>query len=414
MNQKNEYDAIIVGAGLAGLSAAISLSEAGQNILLLEKSDRVGGRLKTDRHQGFLLDHGFQVLLTAYPQCKRLLDYEALDLGHFAPGALLWKDQSFDLVADPFRHPELILKTLTSNSGSLADKLRIAKLAAKLATQRIEEIYKKPEISAIDSLREDGFSETMIETFFRPFFSGIFLESELASSSRMLNFVFKCFGSGYAALPSGGMAEIPRQLAARLAPNQILFGESVTQLNCGIVSTKSGQKLHAKELILATDMHTAAHLSPAVEDRGWNATQCFYFSAPRSPLDRPMIALNASGNGVIKNLSVPSDINPSYAPEGKSLICVNVEGDTEVDTAQVTAELQAWFGDRASQFERLKQFSIPMALPRQRPGDNPFSAASLRDENGTWLCGDHRFSSSIEGALKSGERVAAAILKQSS
>ncbi|MDQ8188398.1 NAD(P)/FAD-dependent oxidoreductase [Pelagicoccus sp. SDUM812002] len=412
MNQKNEYDAIIVGAGLAGLSAAISLADAGRSVLLLEKSDRVGGRLRTDQQDGFLLDRGFQVLLTAYPQCKRLLDYDRLNLGKFEPGALLWNGQDFELVADPFRHPELILKTLKSRTGSITDKLRIAKLATKLSACSIDAIYERPESSALEALRSEGFSDSMIERFFRPFFSGIFLESGLASTSRMLNFVFKCFGTGYAALPAGGMAEIPQQLAKRLSPEQILFNQSIDQVTPRSVSTESGQTYRAKQVILATDMHAAARLSPSVEDRGWNATRCFYFSAPKSPLVRPMIALNASGTGIIENLCVPSDISASYAPEGKSLLCVSVKDSSDIDASRLSSELQKWFGPQASDFELLKQFSIPMALPRQLPGDNPFGAASLRDELGVWLCGDHRFSSSIEGALRSGERVAQSILEE--
>lgn len=412
MNQKNEYDAIIVGAGLAGLSTALSLNEAGRSILILEKSDRVGGRLRTDKQDGFLLDHGFQVLLTAYPQCKRLLDYESLQLRHFEPGALLWNGQNVDLVADPFRHPELILKTLKSDSGSFSDKLRIAKLATKLSASSTDAVYKKPERSALAALREKGFSEAMIERFFRPFFSGIFLESELASTSRMLDFVFKCFSSGYAALPVRGMAEIPQQLAKRLPQERLILNESVTEISSQNVSTKSGLRFKAKEVILATDMQTAARFSTSIKDRGWNATQCFYFSAPKSPLPRAMIALNASGEGAIENICVPTDIAPSYGPEGKSLLCVSTKTGCYVDAALIASELQRWFGEQASKFELLKRFSIPMALPRQLPGDNAFETASLRDKDGIWLCGDHRFSSSIEGALRSGEKVATAILEQ--
>lgn len=410
MNQEIEYDAVIVGAGLAGLSAANALHAAGRKILAIEKSDRIGGRLRTDVHEGFRLDHGFQVLLTAYPQCKKHLDYKQLDLGCFEPGALLWNGKSLNLVADPIRQPTLALKTLKSGAGTLTDKLRIAKLALTLAARPIDSIYNETERSAEEALRQYGFSDSMLEVFMRPFFRGIFLEPDLTTSSRMLNFVFKCFGSGHAALPAKGMADIPHQLANALPAEAIQLNQAVKQISQNYVTTESGQTVKGRSVVLATDMSAAARLSNTVADRGWNATKCFYFKAETSPLPRPMIALNASANGIIENVCVPSDISPSYAPTGQSLICVSTRPVKNVDASRVAAELEEWFGAQSKDFERLRSYTIPQSLPRQLPGDCAFGKAPLRDSNGIWLCGDHRFSSSIEGAMKSGRLVAEAIL----
>ncbi|MEM9159610.1 MAG: NAD(P)/FAD-dependent oxidoreductase [Verrucomicrobiota bacterium] len=411
MNSQTVYDSIVVGAGLAGLAVATRLSEAGQSVLMLERSDRIGGRLRTDTLDGFQCDRGFQVLLTSYAACRRLLDYESLRLGRFEPGALLWNGSRFDLVADPLRKPGLALKTLRSKSGTLLDKLRIAKMAIELRFSSIGSIYEKPEFSSLESLRRRGFSEGMIALFLRPFFSGIFLEPDLASSSRMLEFVFKRFGSGYAALPAGGMADIPRQLAERIPSKLIRLGYEVDSVSGTSVRTASGESYQARNVILATDMKAASQLVGEIADRGHNGTRCYYFKANQSPLPRPMIALNASGEGAIQNLCVPSDISPSYAPEGKSLICVTISMNSAKERAQIEEELRNWFGQEAESFEFLKSYDIPYSLPRQSPGDLAFGDAPLRSAEGLWICGDYRFSSSIEGALRSGIQVAEAILE---
>lgn len=411
MNQNSEYQTIIVGAGLAGLAVATHLERKGRRTLILEKSDRIGGRLRTDSHKGFKLDHGFQVMLTAYPECQALLDYDSLNLGRFEPGSLLWDGKQFDLVADPFRRPGLAAETLRSNAGSLADKLRIARMAIKLSTRSLQDIYADEDSESLRSLKARGFSDSMIEGFLRPFLKGIFLEPDLVTSSRMLDFVFKCFGKGHAALPAGGMAEIPKQLAERLLLTTILLDQGVIRIGQNFVETVSGERFEADNIVLATDMSSAASLNASIPNRGWNQTACYYFRAPQSPLPRPMIALNASGKGFIQNISVPSDVSPGYAPEGQTLICVSTSCDKDYDPSEIKAELSDWFGTATDSFNFLKRYKIPQALPRQLPGDLPFESAPLRDSSGIWICGDHRFSSSIEGALKSGRRVAEAILQ---
>ncbi len=402
-------DAIIIGAGLAGLSCARELQRLGRKPLVLEASDRIGGRLRTDRHDGFLLDHGFQVLLTAYPECQEELDYDALRLGHFNPGAEIWTGSQRICIADPLRQPRLAFRTALSPIGGLLDKLRIGSLKTRLGRRSNTEIYESSDRQTIDHLKELGFSPYMIEGFLRPFFRGIFLENELSTTSRMFDFVFKMFGQGYAALPAEGMAAIPQQLVAALPAEAIKLDARVISANRNEVTLESGETIRAETILIATEMSEAAKLSAGTEDKGWQQTRCYYFAADNSVSTNAFILLNASGNGPITNIATPSAASPSYAPEGQNLFCVSIDSDTKIEERDLRAEFAPWFNAAPEDFRFLKSYHIPQSLPRQRPGDCPFEASIQATPEGLWICGDHRHSSSIQGAMRSGKLTARAV-----
>jgi phytoene dehydrogenase-like protein len=412
-----DNNVLIVGGGLAGLACAVRLHEAGARPLIFERTDGVGGRVRTDALDGFLLDRGFQVFLDAYPEASDLLDKGRLDLRAFRPGALIHRTSGMHRVMDVFREPRRLLESALAPVGSFADKLRVARLRWRLMHLTTEEIAGNEDITTENYLQHAGFSPAMMEGFFRPFYGGIFLERELQTSSRMFEFTFKMFSQGSATLPARGMGEIPRQLATRLPPGTIRLGAQVTELQPGSITLESGERFQGDAVVVATDATSAAGLVSAGRTAGpdWRSVTCLYFAASRSPLCESIIALNGTGSGLVNNVCVPSDLAPAYAPPGRALVSVSVLGTRETANleSQVLAELETWFGGMVREWLHLRTYRIKRALPRQATGCG-FTGPGFRKEAGVYLCGDHLWSASIEGAIISGLRTADAILRSSS
>jgi phytoene dehydrogenase-like protein len=409
----SDVDVIVVGAGLAGLSCTIHLQRAGVKTLLVEAADDVGGRVRTDEVDGFKLDRGFQVMLTAYPEARSLLDFEALQLEVFDPGALVRVGGAFHRVSDPRRRPAELPATLRAPVGSLTDKLALGRLRSRLRRENGEGRVAPPELSTLEALREAGLSERIIERFFRPFLGGIFLEQDLRTSSRMFEFVFRMFDQGDAALPAGGMGAISRQLARRLEAGTIRLDTRVAALESAGVLLETGERLGGRAVVVATDGPSAARLIPEVREPASCAVTCLYYAADSSPVEEPRLVLNGEGKGPVNNLCVPNRVNPSYAPPGAALISVTVlGGPASLDGAldrDARAHLNDWFGQQVADWRHLRTYRIPHALPAQPVG--AFGARDVRVRSGTYVCGDHREHASIEGSLISGRRAAEAVLE---
>ena len=404
---------IIVGAGLSGLACALALHAAGREVVVLEQSDGVGGRVRTDEVEGFLLDRGFQVYLDAYPTAGRLLDLEALDLRAFEPGALVYDGKKLHRVMDVFRRPSALVSSAFSPVGSLIDKLRVALLRWRILRTDLNEILSRPDGSTEDSLRQAGFSEGMIEVFFRSFYGGIFLERDLRTSSRMFEFTFKMFSEGSATVPAGGMQRIPEQLAARLPEGTIRLKQKVERVAKDGVAVAGGEWLEASRVVVATDASVAGALVPAFQahETGWRSVTNLYFAAEQSPLQEPIIALNGSGEGLVNNVAVMSDLSSQYAPKGRALVSVSLLGHHPDDDipGRVKKELRAWFGDAVLHWEHLRTDLIKRALPEQKVTE----VVGTREFEGVLVCGDHAVSASIDGAVQSGQAAATAILEGS-
>ena len=407
-------DVLIVGAGLSGLCCARKLQQQGIRSLVLEASDGVGGRIRTDTVDGFRLDRGFQVFLTSYPEAKSILDYEALQLKPFLPGALVRYDGRFHELTDPWRRPFAAIRSLRSPIGTFADRLRVASFRSRTLRGAIEDRFSDPETTSLQALQDAGFSPSMIERFFRPFLGGIFLDSDLRTSSRMLNFVFRMFSHGSACLPSEGMEAIPRQLAVSLPPDSIRLGARVVRVGPGAVTLSTGEEFSTRSVVVAVEGRMAAELLGDTISSAGQGTTCLYFAAPLPPVGQPLLVLNGDGRGPINNLCVPTVAAPSYGPADKSLVSVTVLGtgnDPDRLLAEVREQLGEWFGTAVQDWRHLRTYSIPYALPAQAPPALSAPERPVRWQSGIYVCGDHRDNASIQGAMVSGRRAAESVLK---
>ncbi len=413
MNSTN-VEVIIVGAGLAGLSCAHRLQAENRDIVLLEASGRIGGRVKTDVVEGFLLNHGFQVLQTAYPQAQRLLDFAALGLRAFAPGGIFRVDGRFHAVADPRRAPRYLVSTLSAPIGTLNDRLRMARLAHRLARGGLPAIFSAPDASTPDFLRSEGFSDRMIERFFKPFFSGVCLDPEIQVSSRAFRYIFSMFAMGDVSIPALGMEAIPKQIGSTIEPERFRFGSKVQAVREGGVTLETGEELSCRKVVLAVEAPEVERLlgiPPRTVSRG---ESCLYFSAAEPPFREPFLVVNAEGRGLINNLCVPSQVAPTYAPTGRSLISVTVIGQPikskeDLEHA-VRDQLGEWYGRSVRRWDLLRIYSIPHALPDQ-PTPAPDPAAAVGElRPGIVVCGEYGSLPSIQWALLSGRLAAEAVL----
>ena len=409
----SEEPVIIVGAGMAGLSCAVHLRAAGLNLRLIDSGDGVGGRVRTDVVDGFLLDRGFQVYLDAYPETGDLLDLKALDLRKFEPGALIFNGKRLKRLMDVFRRPASIWTSATAPIGGFIDKLRVGLMRSQILGSTLEQIANREDRKTESYLRGRGFSEAMIDSFFRSFYGGIFLESELRTSSRMFEFTFKMFGQGSATLPAKGMGEIPKQLAARLPPGSITLNQKVVSLDAHSVTLSSGEQIRGRAVVLATNAASVGSLLPDLRERmpEWRSVTNLYFCAPSSPINESIICLNGSGEGVVNNVCALTDVSPDYSPDERALISVSVLGlhPQEALPAKVRQELMGWFGECVAKWCHLRTDLIPEALPEQTPKALKHKLGYIQ-QKGIYVCGDHTTSASIEGAVISGKRAAEAII----
>ncbi len=397
---------LVVGAGLAGLSCAVALHDAGIPVHVYEASDGVGGRVRTDHVDGFTLDRGFQVALTAYPEMHRQIDMAALDLQAFEPGALVWRNGKGSVVGDPFRRPTTTLSTVTAPIGSLFDKARIGLLRRRIRSVHPARLLQGEDTTTRAALAEAGFSDTIIERFFRPLVGGIQLDPDLTDSRRMFDIIFRMLADGDSAVPAAGMQAIPQQLADRLPADSIHLGTPVTATSPTSI-TVDGSTISAAAVVVATEGPTAAallDLAP-VESKSVGAV---YFSTSTAPIDDKLVVLDGTGRGPVLNVAVMSNVAPTYAPAGSHLVVAALPGHAgPTIEADARSQLRGWWGSQVDTWDHLATYRIAHGQPLQRPPFDP--KRRIRLDDGRFVCGDHRDTASSQGAMFSGRRCGLAI-----
>ena len=397
-------DVVVVGAGLAGLAAGIELQRAGRDVIVLEASDGPGGRVRTDVVDGYRLDRGFQILLTAYPEARRLLDFETLDLRPLRPGAMVRIDDGFARIGDPLRRPADLVATLAAPVGSIVDKLKVLQFRRSVSRGSLDDLWSRTETTGRELLEDAGFSSTMIDVFLQPLFSGVTLDPALSGSSRVIEFVFRMLSQGDAAVPALGMGCISDQLANHLG-ERLRLQSPAERVSATEVLLASGETLSARAVIVATDLTTASQLTD-VNRRGWSSVTSVWFTADEPPVQYPGIVLNGTGRGPINSMVVMSAVSPAYAPTGRHLIVASSPGVGSDVPEALHQQLASWFAG-ASAWEPIRVDQIDRAQPVQPPG---LPRTPTRLANGVILAGDHCADSSINGALASGAQAAATAL----
>lgn len=414
--EKMDTDVVIIGAGISGLACAKHLMRSGKRFLILEASNSVGGRIKSDVFEGFILDRGFQVLQTAYPEARRQLDYNELDLKPFWPGVAVRVDRKLFYISDPIRRPQDLWSTLTSPIGTIADRLRILQLFIENRFRGSTGIFKSTDTSTIKFLKSYHFSDRIIERFFKPFFAGVCLDPEIMASSRVFRYLFNIFASEDAAVPAKGMGEIPIQLASDIPKDKIKFGMRVDSIENGKVILTNGKEINGKTIIIATEGPETQRLLKRSAKAVSKGEKCIYFSTDKPPINRPCLILNGNAEGLINNIAIPTINAPSYSSSGKHLVAVVVVKGASIDNklleTMVIEELTRWFGESVRNWRHVKTYDIANALPDQSPPISNPQKGFTKIQDGIYTCGEYQSLPGIQWALLSGRMTAEQIITE--
>ncbi len=429
-NDDPRLPVIVVGAGMAGLTAAVSLHESGVPVHLFEASNGVGGRIRTDRGEdGFLIDRGFQVLLDGYPAARRWINHGALRPRAFDAAALMWTGRRRVPLANPLRHPISIVRDATTSLFGLGDKVRLARLAAEVSVAPWQTANEAAtslghDVPASEFLWSRGFSEAFVDRFARPFWGGITLDPHLSGSAGVMLFTLKMFLSGSALLPDRGVGAMPGQLLDRLPTEAVSLGARVTSVMIedgratGVRVAR--RKIPASAVIVATDPASAAKLtgvqSLAAADAAVGSITVF-LAGTQAPGTGPRLVLDATRKLLVNHIAPLSDVQPAYAPKGKHLLAAvivrkDVEGqDLEHLGERARLDVAAMLGHAPGSWRVLESVHVPFSQFAQPPGIFRKLPGNVTPTGGLILATEATVDSSYNGAMVSGE-TAASIVKR--
>lgn len=412
---------VVVGGGLAGLTAARRLAEQGLDVTLYERDPDVGGRVRSTRADSYIFDRGFQVLFTAYPAAQRELDMDALELREFSPGAVLCREDRRSVLADPLRDPKSVVESALNREVTTLDKLRTLTLRADLAQQSLADVFDGPDATIEHYLYDRGFSEDYVNNFVRPFYGGITLDRSLSTSKRVFEFTFKMLSVGATAVPAGGMGAISRQLRAHAvnAGARVVTETPVERIergDAGVAVHVPNTVVDADAVVVAADPKASADLTDVdaipTEARGC-VTQWFGLPSGHPLADRDRIHLNV--DGAVPNTVAPmSGVADEYAPAGRELIAATTVGQRDEPNddlgTQTRETLAGWYPEASlGDFDLLRTDRIEFAQFAQPPGIHEDLPDTRAPTDNVYLAGDYTHHSSINGALESGAAAAQAV-----
>ncbi len=383
---------LIIGAGIAGLQAATILHQNGRDFILFEKQAKVGGRVSSFEKDGFILDRGFQVLQTSYPEVQRSLDLTALNLHFFESGAMI-KDQLF---FNPLRRP---FELFSSDILTFKDVFSLARIWFRL----------QGDVPALDGNKQTtqelidsySFSDRFKNEFLIPFFQGVFLQETLTQPTSLFFYYLQQFLYGNAAIPAGGMQAISDQMASSLPTDKLKLNQEIVTISASSITLKSGEIIEGDAVILAVDLPVAAKILglQAPEILG---SRTFYFSAKKVAKEPALLLL--VGEQHLLHFTCLTDINPGLAPSGKALYSATSLSNSSEKEVKEALQKQL----PGQKLTLVDSFDIPHSL--QKVDDYE---AIKRAANGIILAGDYLEFPSLQGALSSGRKAAEEILARS-
>lgn len=409
-------DVIVVGAGFSGLSAAWYLQQSSLKVKVLEVSSQVGGRARSDKMDGFTLDRGVHFYHHSTTELSKIIKLNALQLKNTYPGYLLRYKGTFNLFTNPIYQTIDTFSTAMAKNASFTDKVRLFGLYVKLKTTPYNKLVKETESSTFEYLSKNGFSNRLIDSFFRPMIGANIFDYNLQSSSRFSKVYLKSLFQDHVALPKEGIGQIASAIADKLEDDTIVFKTKVKRVYDNGVELINGDFIASKFVVIATNAIDANCILGETKI----APECshvstLYFSTEKAPLSKPVVILNGdNGTTLVNHVFVPSLLHPEYAPEGQHLVAVNVIKEHDLDDEELEVkcltELSEWFGLSVMNWQHLKTYHIKYAMPFKPILDEVKFTERIKDT--VFVCGDSLSVGSMESALRSGRETAATIVQE--